>query len=623
MSQGVTCYNRERSHITFMRLSLSLALATLLAASLVASPQSSPTMPVDAVRPGMVGVGRTVYAGSALEEFRVTILGVMHNVIGPRRNLILARLDGGPLANTGVIQGMSGSPVYVDGRLIGAVSYSLGSFPKEPIAGITPIEEMLEDIESRAPRSASAVPEIDWPATPTQVFAALAEVARRAAAPLGISRPAGEIVGPASLADLAPQLRPIGAAITVSGFDDHLTDRLAQALQTAVQRQTGERLPASDAAPPLRPGDPIGMSLVRGDFEMGATGTVTHVDGRRVYAFGHPFLNLGPTQLPMTEAHVVTVLPSLDSSMKLASLGRVIGTVTQDRATAVGGTLGAGPSELRVSMDLRSPGNESLHFEFFVLNDPSLTPLFTYAALLNALTAWERQTGVTSLHVRASVSFGSDGTIDFEDAFSGDSALAIAASTVAAPLGTLLPNTFRPISAETLSVEIDASEVEQYSTIERAWLDTVRPEAGRQYGVHVQLRDYRGGTRVVEVPVTMPQHAEGDLRLLIADGSTLQSLEQSELRPGSPTSLDDMFRRVREARRGNRIYVRLLAETSGTVRGGDVLPTLPASIQSAVQADLTTSRSSVRQAVVGAWEQRVDRQVRGSRELPITLEPAR
>jgi hypothetical protein len=606
-----------------MRTSLlGLALTAAVSVSMLAAPQAPTLMPIDDVRPGMVGVGRTVYAGSDLEEFRVTVLGVMRNIIGPRRNLILAKLEGGMLANTGVIQGMSGSPVYIDGQLVGAVSYSLGSFPKEPIAGITPIAEMIEDISSRSPRSVSANPDLTWPATPAQVFDALAQIARRAASPLAPTRPALDIMGPASLADLAPRLRPIGTAIMLSGFDSRIAGRFEQALQVPV-RQAADRDGAVSAGVTLRPGDPVGMSLVRGDFEMGATGTVTHVDGPKVYAFGHPFLNLGPTQLAMTEAHVVTVLPSLDSSMKLASMGRVIGTVTQDRATAVGGTLGAGPAELRVRMNLRSPGSAPQQFEFHVLNDPTLTPIFAYAALLNALTAWERQTGVMSLAVRGSLSFGSDGSVEFDDAFSGESALAIAASTVAGPLGTLMPNTFRAVTAESLTVDIDTNETETHAIIERAWLDTVRPAAAGTYRLHVQLRDYRGGTRVVDLPITMPGQSTGPLTLMVSDGATLQAFEQRELRPAAPTSWTDLLTRTNSVRRGNRLYVRLLASTAGSVLGGDVLPALPASVQSAVQSDATSSRASVSRAVVGAWEQRMDRLVRGSRELTITLDPAR
>lgn len=602
---------------------VSLAITTVAAVALVASPrQAPPLMPIEDVRPGMVGVGRTVYAGTDLEEFRVTVLGVMHNIIGPNRDLILARLEGGPLANTGVIQGMSGSPVYIDGRLVGAVSYSLGSFPKEPIAGITPIAEMIADVGSRSPRSTSANLGITWPATPAQVFDALGRVARRASAPLGHVPAGARLVGPASLADFAPALRPIGAAITLSGFDTRIVNDLQHALQTDV-RQTPRGTDAAPSTIPLRAGDPVGMSLVRGDLEMGATGTVTHVDGNRVYAFGHPFLNLGPTQLAMTEAHVLTVLPSLDSSMKLASLGNVIGTITQDRATVVGGTLGAGPRELAVELSLTSAAGATQQFNFKVLNEPSLTPLFTYVALVNALTGWERQTGVMTLSAKGRISFGADADIVIDDVFSGPDALTTAAATVAGPLGTLLPNTFREVTADSVKVEVVTSEVEDYTTIERAWLDTTRPEFGGKYTVHVQLRDYRGGTRVVTVPVAMPAQSNGPLTLLVSDAVKLNELERSDLHPKPAATWQELVERTNNIRRGNRVYVRLIAAGTGTVLAGDTMPSLPGSVLSAVLSDSTTARTPVTRTVVGSWEHRMDRLVRGSHELTLSPRPAR
>jgi hypothetical protein len=167
------------------------------------------------------------------------------------------------------------------------------------------------------------------------VLAAIGRLAERAAAPLGRLSPTARIQGAASLADLAPSLRPIGAAMVLSGFDPTIEGDVRSALGSGAPRQTPSTAPgANGAANGLRPGDPIGMALIRGDLEMGATGTVTSVDGGRVYAFGHPFLNLGPTSLAMTRARVFTVVPSLDSSLKIASLGPVIGTMTQDRATA-------------------------------------------------------------------------------------------------------------------------------------------------------------------------------------------------------------------------------------------------------------------------------------------------
>jgi hypothetical protein len=225
--------------------------------------------------------------------------------------------------------------------------------------------------------------------------------------------------------------------------------------------------------------------------------------------------------------------------------------------------------------------------------------------------------------VRSSLSLGPEGTLEFDDVFSGTSALSMAASSVATPLATLLPNPFKSVSAESLTVHIDATEEERYTTIERTWLDTVRPVAGGTYRVHVQLRDYRGGTRVVDLPITMPAQSAGPLTLLVSDGPALQAFERRELRPSDVSSWEELLLRTRETRRGNRLYVRLLADRPGTVLGGDVMPSLPASVQSAVQSDPTSSRASVSKAVVGSWEQRLDRLVRGSRELSITLDPAR
>ncbi len=334
----------------------ALAVALFLLGGVIArgAQAPSPFLSIDDVRPGMVGTGRTVFAGDAIEEFQAHVIGVLRNVMGPQRDLILARLEGGPLATTGVIQGMSGSPVYINGRLVGAVSYQLGSFPKEAIAGITPIDEMIAAVGLAGPRAAGDLA-LDWPATPAMMYAALGRLATRAGAPLGRLPSDLRVVGPASLADLAPVLRPIGAAMVLSGFDPSVERDLRKALSVdgSVQAPASAGRPSAPL-PGLRGGDAVGMSFIRGDFEMGATGTVTYVDGARVYAFGHPFLNLGPTSYAMTRSRVYAILPSLDSSMKIATLGPVIGTMTQDRATGVGGVLGAGPRELEVALTLGS-----------------------------------------------------------------------------------------------------------------------------------------------------------------------------------------------------------------------------------------------------------------------------
>ena len=607
---------------TLARVIVALAAAGVVAA---APQQARPFLPVDEVRPGMVGIGRTVFAGDTLEEFRATILGVLRNINGPRRDLILARLEGGPLANTGVIQGMSGSPVYVDGRLIGAVSYSLGSFPKEPIAGITPIAEMTAAVNSAAPRVNGAGLAINWPATSTEVMAALARIATRAMSPLGDPPRDLRVVGPQSLADLAPALRPIGAAMVMSGFDAGLGRDLTAALSpaTSAAQQTGSR-PARgpDGLAPLRPGDPVGMSLMRGDMEMGATGTVTHVDGNRVYAFGHPFLNLGPATVAMTQAHVYTVLPSLESSIKIATLGPVIGTITQDRATAIGGLLGAGPRELEVHLTIASDRAPTQQFTMHVLHDPALTPLVTYVGVLNSLVAYERQVGSASITAKGAISFGADGRIEFDDIFTGDAAATALAQAVAGPIGTVVGNEFKSVMPDRLDLDLRATEQQRSTTIERVWLDTTRPEVGRTYQLQVQLRDFRGGSRTVTFPVKMPLAADGPLTILVSDAPTLAGLEQRELRPNKPSSWTELLDQLNSTRHNNRLYVRLMSSSAGTVVAGDTLPALPASVQSALQTDNSVSRAPVSKTVVGSWDQRLDVAVRGSRELTVTLRAA-
>jgi hypothetical protein len=346
-------------------MTLRTAAAALLAAVFlgVQLPASTPLMSIDEIRPGMVGVGRTVFQGSELKDFKVHILGVLRNVQGPKRDLILAKLEGEGLAESGVAQGMSGSPVYIDGRLIGAVSYSIGAFSKEPIAGITPIAEM-KDATAMARRSTTQQARLELPVTREGLAAALratysrlAPFAARAADVQAIGLPA------ATAAQIAPMLRPISTPLVMSGFDPETVDLISGAFREAgftpmVSGGAGAQMPPITG--PLREGDAVGVSLITGDLEMGATGTVTHIDGDRVYAFGHPFYGLGPTEFPMTRAYVYTILPSLMTSFKISSMGETIGTIQQDRATAIAGSLGKGPALIPMNVSLlRADGTDA------------------------------------------------------------------------------------------------------------------------------------------------------------------------------------------------------------------------------------------------------------------------
>ncbi|MDP1568591.1 MAG: SpoIVB peptidase S55 domain-containing protein [Vicinamibacterales bacterium] len=606
-----------------------LALLMTAAALLVAPTAAvTPVMPVDEVRPGMVGIGRTVFSGDTIEEFRAHILGTLQNVVGPRRTLILARLEGGPLAKTGVIAGMSGSPVYIDGRLIGAVSYQLGQFPTEAIAGITPIEEMTEAtaLESR-PRQSRPVA-LAWPPTPQALF----EVWREG---LGLSRPfaeqAGDLTVLASGGDvtsgLGTLLRPITVPLVTSGFTAGVLDPLIPALSAqgfvpvSGAGVPGQAPAAAPTAAALAPGDAVGVALLSGDFALGATGTVTHVDGDRVYAFGHPLYNLGPTEFPMTRADVLTLLPSLFTSSKLASLGAVIGTVQQDRATAIAGRLGPGPQLIPLTVTLNSEHTPSRTFTFGMVKDQTFTPLLTYLAVANVLTSYERQVGAATFTVRGTATIRKHGDIAFEDIFAGDQPASVAAAYVAAPLTLLLRNTTDPIEVERFDLTIDATEEPRTARIERVWIDTPRPRAGRAVDVSVQLRNWRGEESTHRVSVQLPANATGTLQLLVADGPRMAQQEAREMRLGGDLQdVSQMIRTFNRARRSNRLYVRLTSPDAGAVVGGEAMPSLPPSVLAVLEGDRHSGNfAALRTAVRGEWEIPVDVAVTGSRTLTLTL----
>ena len=341
-----------------MKRLAGLVLACLATICVLHTPAVTTRMPVEEVRPGMTGVGVTVFEGTRRDEFDVEILGVLRNVMGPRRDIIVARLAGGPLAHTGVVAGMSGSPVYIDDRLIGAVSYALGSFAKEPIAGITPIDEMVASDANRDPalRLARTPPRFPLPGGGLH-----AVVAERGGGlePLALGSADVRTLGLAQLpaAGAGALLRPIATPVALGGFMPQVQDAWIAALGSGgfAAAALGGQAVRPVSAEPLQAGDAVGAMLVRGDLTMAATGTVTMVEDGRVYAFGHPFFNLGSVRFPMTRAAVTTVLPSLALSSKIAAVGETVGTLDQDRATGIFGTLGGGPRMIPVRMELDAP----------------------------------------------------------------------------------------------------------------------------------------------------------------------------------------------------------------------------------------------------------------------------
>jgi hypothetical protein len=527
---------------------------------------------------------------------------------------------------------MSGSPVYIDGRLVGAVSYSLGQFSKEPIAGITPIGEMVDATMLSAPRLRAARVNLEMPVTQEGLQASLRQAftwARPFATnPADVQLLATDLSTGAVNAGIGTLLRPIATPLTLGGFDTAVIDPFASVFReqgfvpvTAGAMQA-DRSAAASAAP-LRPGDPVGVSLMSGDMELGATGTVTEIDGDKVYAFGHPFYGLGPTQFPMTRAYVHAVLPSLASSLKIASTGDVIGTVSQDRATAIAGTLGSGPAMIPITLSLTSERGTKKTFSMKMVNDQLFTPLLAYLSVFNTLASYERQNGAASYTVKGTAAVRNRGTLNFEDLFTGDSPSVGAAAYIVGPLNLLMRNAFEDIQLEGLNLEIDASEQSRSATLERVWIDGARAKPGASVEVKMLLRTYRGDEFTKSLPVQIPANARGSVSLMVADATRLSQWEARELQrqPLQTRDLPQMIRVLNSARKNNRLYVRLLGRDGGAVVKGEPLAALPPSVLAVMESDRNGgSFRPIDDALLGEWEIPTGLAVNGSRTLTLALD---
>ena len=602
-----------------------LVLISFIAVFVAGLPAVTARMPVDEVRAGMTGVGVTVFQGTTREEFAVEILGVLRNVMGPRRDIIVARLSGGPLAHTGVIQGMSGSPVYVDGRLVGAVSYALGSFPKEPIAGITPIDEMVAADGSRGQVARFDPDALQFPVTART----LTELVRRTfhqTQPLALQPTDVQSfgLGQTDGGRLGVLLRPITTPVILNGFAPEIHDLWTSAFTTAgfATAIGGAQVAASVGGERLQPGDPVGAVLIRGDLTMAGTGTVTMVEDDRVYAFGHPFYNLGPVSFPMARVSVTTVLPSLALSSKIASIGEVIGTLDQDRPTGIFGTLGPGPAMVPVIVHLSAPERSLAEtFEFEMIEDRLFTPLLTYTSLLSTLFSWTRELGVSTYNVTSTTRIRDHSSVSFEDIYSGEGAFLGVAGAIAGPLTTLLNNDIAPVGLDGIEIRIVSIEEPRTAAIERVWIDAARVSPGDTVPLHVLARSSQGTELLETVSLEIPPNATGRLQVIVSDAPQLRLRELRDGTSPPPDSIEQMIRGFNETRRNNILYVKLMGFQAGAVVKGAAMPALPPSVLAVLESDQSGSGlRRIQHATLGEWHIQTDYAVSGSRTLSVTVE---
>ena len=519
-----------------------------------------PVFPLRDVRAGQHGIGRTVLTGNKIEEFQVEILGVLEN-IGPKQSIILARLSGAGLENAGVMQGMSGSPVYIDGRLVGAVALAF-PFSKDPIAGIRPIEDMLRTAAPPPPKQAGARPALFAPELTANV------------------PPAGTVaLGNARMA-------AISTPVSFSGFSERTIDYFAPQLKRLglEPRQAlsggGHPAPGIGKASDLRPGEMITVQLMSGDMSVGADGTVTAIDGKRVYAFGHQFLSVGDTELPFARADVITVLPNYQASFKISTAREWMGAILQDRSTAIAGELGRQAETAPVAIDVNGANGAVSRYRMRMAIAPILSPLLLQMAVYSAIDATERTFGAATYTIRGQVDF-QDGTgpLRVDNTFSGDFAVPQQASlTIASPFAYALAAGFNALRVRDVRLAIGASErrrvlqVDQISASRR----TVRP--GEAVDVAVTLEGDNGQEELKTVHYNVPVGTPiGTLQFTVSDAFTTNLLNYGQTIGQAPKSPTQVLAFLNDLRPNTKAYVRVWTiDPAYQVQGAD-LPDPPAS----------------------------------------------
>jgi hypothetical protein len=520
-------------------MSRLLFLVAALSTTLAAAPA---IFPLKDVRAGQKGVGRTVFSGSKIEEFEVDVLGVLEN-IGPGQSIILARLKGGPLGETGVMQGMSGSPVYIDGKLAGAVALGFTG-AKDAIAGIRPIEEMLTvNPEVPAPKQLAALPK-------RSQFMASGVRLEEIATPVSFTG-----FSASALEHFAPQLKEMG-------------------LDPRQGASGGGRIPDKMGdLKNLQPGSMISVQLLSGDMSVSADGTVTAIDGNHVYAFGHRFLDSGATELPFARAEVLALLPNVQNSFKISQPREWMGAITQDRNTAVAGV--AGRRAVMTPIEIHS-GSKTYHMQ--MIQDRVMTPLVAQMAVFSVMDASERSVGPITYRVRGQMDF-EGGPVKIDNVYSGDVAVnALASLGVATPLTYALSSGLDGLKLMGASFTIEPVEKRSQMQISEI-VGPRQARPGQEIELSVTLAADDGAETVKKVRYKIPVGAPtGTLNFTVSDSTVTNMTELQGAMTTPPRTASQLLGLLNSSRANTGAYVRVWrSENSYTVEGRD-LPDPPASV---------------------------------------------
>lgn len=590
----LTMINAKFAPVFLVLISLAAsAFGQNIAQNSTANGSVSPSarfLPLIAVKEGMRGTARTVFRGSEPEEFSVEILGVLPGGVGPKQDLIIGRLSGGGADRTAVFAGMSGSPVYIDGKLVGAISYSF-PFSKEPICGITPIEQMISIFEQKQQLEGKKNAEPRVVSFSELSASSISPDLPRSAASAGLA--SGMNSNSALMAVAGQSFQRIATPVTFTGFSQEtlnfFSPQLMQAGLLPVAAAGG-----SAAITPLKKanektllgGSSVMMQLTRGDYSMAAAGTVTFRDGEKIYAFGHPFLSLGSSDLPMSESHVVTVVPNINNSFKLAVPDSMVGAMTQDRATGVYGNLGQAPKMIPVKINVLTSRGQTDTLNFEVAKDDFLTPLLLNIAVYNTVLAQERGLGDTSVEMSGEIKLKGHDSVTVTRRFTGANATQFAAAAIASPVQVLMRSRFDDLEISGVEMNISSRDGSKVGVLDRILVDKTRVTAGETVEIQAFARTHSGRTFVQRIPVTIPAGTPaGPLSIVVGDGNTLQ--QASSTQQFVPRDLSQLITIINKLRLSDRLYVQTTRTTAGAIIGSSELPNLPPSVLATLNNERT------------------------------------
>ncbi|MBW7995274.1 MAG: hypothetical protein FVQ81_01635 [Candidatus Glassbacteria bacterium] len=608
---------------SFLSNSTAVTLAVFLLCSAAGS-SASQIMPIDEVEAGMDGWGLSVFSGDSIERFEVRILGKLNN-FSPKKDIILAELLGERLRHTGVIGGMSGSPIYIGDKLIGALAYGW-QFSKEPICGITPIEQMLEiertvisssrntsaehgPIEGGLTRSAPArYDPFTAPENP------LLDNSGNAPAATG-----GLAAGGFPLARLDIPLIFAGCSQSVFERFGGMFDRFG------LVPLAGGSVGSTDSGPvSLQPGSAVAAQLVRGDLSLAATGTLTHRDDEKVLAFGHPFMQFGPVDFPMTSAEIITVLPNVARSFKISNTTDFQGSIRADHTNGVFGIIGAQPAMVPIEISLSLPSLPRQTFHYEMVDNKMLSPVLAAITMLNSLS--EAGNAVTEQTLRVSGTIEIEGTeaVKLENMYAGSSATGQFIQQALQTMQYLYANYYGPAKVRRVSFDFEVAEGLPRARVAEVHVDSDELTPGDTLQVNVTLDPFVTPSFRRQFQVVAPETVEKTRLFILVGSADYITRAEFQLSPGRflYTSLAELVGLINKTRKNNCLYVKAFTMDRGLVLGGSEMPELPGSVWSLLNSRKSSGATMpLNDKTVAEFELPTDYVLNGFRLIQLTLKP--